>query len=162
MTHGFDDQGRNYDKNGNMIDWWTAEDSKKFEAAAQKLVQQFDALTIVGNVKGNGKLTLGENIADQGGLLVSFLAMQKALEGKKVDLIDGFTPEQRFFIAYARVWGQNITEQEMIRLTNIDPHSLGEYRVNQTLRNLDAFFKAFNITESNKMWLAPEERVLVW
>lgn len=162
MTHGFDDQGRNYDKNGNMIDWWTAEDSKKFELAAQKLVGQFDALTIVGNVKGNGKLTLGENIADQGGLLVSFLAMQKALQGKKVDLIDGFTPEQRFFIAYARVWGQNITEQEMIRLTNIDPHSLGEYRVNQTLRNLDEFFKAFNITESDKMWLAPEDRVLVW
>lgn len=162
MTHGFDDQGRNYDKNGNMIDWWTAEDSKKFEAAASRLVGQFDALTISGNVKGNGKLTLGENIADQGGLLVSYLAMQNALKGKTVEPIDGFTPEQRFFIAYSRVWGQNITEQEMIRLTNIDPHSLGEYRVNQTLRNLEAFFTAFNIQQGAKMWLAPEDRVLVW
>ena len=162
MTHGFDDQGRNYDKDGNMNDWWTSEDAAKFQAATAKLVNQFNALTVVGNVKANGALTLGENIADQGGLIVAHLALQKALEGKEVPMIDGFTAEQRFFIGYARVWGQNITEQEMIRLTNIDPHSLGMYRVNQTLRNIDAFFKAFGIKEGDKMYLAPEDRVLVW
>jgi len=162
MTHGFDDNGRNYDKDGNMNDWWTSEDAAKFQAATSKLVNQFNALTVVGNVKANGALTLGENIADQGGLIVAHLALQKALEGKEVPMIDGFTAEQRFFIGYARVWGQNITEQEMIRLTNIDPHSLGMYRVNQTLRNIDAFFKAFGIKEGDKMYLAPEDRILVW
>ncbi len=162
MTHGFDDQGRNYDKDGNMNDWWTAEDASKFQAATSKLVNQFNALPIAGNVKANGALTLGENIADQGGLIVAHLALRKALQGKEMPLIDGFTPDQRFFIGYARVWGQNITEQEMLRLTNIDPHSLGMYRVNQSLRNIEAFFKAFGIKEGDKMYLAPEDRVLVW
>lgn len=162
MTHGFDDQGRNYDKNGDMNDWWTPEDAAKFKAAADKLVAQFDAITILGNVKANGRLTLGENIADQGGLLIARLALEKALEGKERALIDGYTPEQRFYIGYSRVWGQNITEKEMVRLTNLDPHSLGKYRVNQSLRNIEDFFTAFGIKEGDKMYLAPEERVLVW
>ncbi len=162
MTHGFDDQGRNYDKDGNMIDWWTAEDSKKFEAAASRLVDQFNALPVANDVMANGRLTLGENIADQGGLMIAFKAMKNAAKGKKIEAIDGFSPEQRFFIGYARVWGQNITEKEMINLTKLDPHSLGIYRVNQTLRNIDAFFDAFKITKTNKMWLEPKDRVLVW
>lgn len=162
MTHGFDDQGRNFDKDGNMNDWWTAEDSKLFEKSAAKLVSQFNAIQITPTLKANGAYTLGENIADQGGLIVSYLALQKALEGKNVEKIDGFTPEQRFFIGYARLWGQNITEEAKANLTKIDVHSLGEYRVNQTLKNIDFFYKAFDIQPSDKMYIAPEERVLVW
>ena len=107
-------------------------------------------------------MTLGENIADQGGLLVSYLALQKQLEGKTVEKIDGFTPAQRFFIGYARVWGQNITPEEEIRLTKIDPHSLGINRVNQALKNIDAFYEAFNVQPGDPMYIAPEERVVVW
>ena len=162
MTHGFDDQGREFDKDGNMNNWWTEEDSKKFQETAAKLADQFDQIQITPDLKANGKLTLGENIADQGGLLIARLALNKALNGKEPEPIDGFTASQRFYIAYARVWGQNITEQERIRLTKEDPHSLGEWRVNQTLRNIDDFYEAFGIKEGSKMYLAPESRVLVW
>lgn len=162
MTHGFDDQGREFDKDGNMNNWWTEEDSQKFKAATAKLVDQFNQIKITDELNANGELTLGENIADQGGLLIARLALEKALGGKEPEPIDGFTAAQRFYIAYARVWGQNITEQERVRLTKEDPHSLGEWRVNQTLRNIDDFYKAFNITEGNKMYIAPENRVLVW
>lgn len=162
MTHGFDDQGRNFDKDGNMNDWWTKEDADKFRLAADKLVDQFNKIEIAPGLMANGQLTLGENIADQGGILVAYLALQKALEGKEVELIDGFTPAQRFFIGYARVWGQNIRPEERRNLTQVDVHSLGEYRVNQSLKNIDAFYEAFNIQEGDPMYIAPEERVLVW
>lgn len=162
MTHGFDDQGRNFDKDGNMNDWWTAEDAKKFQEAADKLAAQFDQIEVLPGLKANGRLTLGENIADQGGLLVSYLALQNLLKDKQVEPIDGYTPAQRFFIAYARVWGQNITDEEIRHLTLEDPHSLGEYRVNQSLRNIDAWYDAFQIKEGDKMFLAPADRVLVW
>ncbi len=162
MTHGFDDQGRLFDKDGNMVDWWTEADSKRFEEATAKLISQFDQLIVADDVHADGALTLGENIADQGGLLISYMAMQEAIKGKKVELIDGLTPDQRFFIGYARVWGQNVRKETALRLTKIDVHSLGENRVNQTLRNIDAFFKAFDVQPGNKMYLAPEERVLVW
>lgn len=160
MTHGFDDQGSKFDKEGNMNNWWTDEDAAKFKTATQKLVEQFDALEVEPGTMANGQLTLGENIADQGGLLIAYLALQKA----NVDQapIEGFTPAQRFFIGYSRVWGQNITKEEKLRLTKLDPHSLGQYRVNQTLRNIDAFYEAFNIQPEDKMYLAPEKRVVVW
>lgn len=162
MTHGFDDQGSLYDKDGNMKDWWTAEDRAKFEAATKKLIAQYSANEILPGLFANGALTVGENIADQGGLLVSFLAMQMAQGDKEVAPIDGFTPEQRFFIGYARIWGQNITDQEIRRLTKLDPHSLGRLRVNQAVKNLETFYKAFDIKEGEPMYIAPEERVLVW
>lgn len=162
MTHGFDDQGRNFDKDGNMINWWTAEDAQKFEATAGKLADQFSEIYVADGVRANGNMTLGENIADQGGLLVSYLAFRNAAKGEVMEEIDGFTPDQRFFIGYARLWGQNIRPEEVLRLTQIDVHSLGELRVNQALRNIDAFYEAFNIQPSDKMYLEPEKRVVVW
>ncbi|MDO4695244.1 M13 family metallopeptidase [Porphyromonas sp.] len=162
MTHGFDDQGRKYDKDGNMVNWWTEEDATKFKASASKLVDQFNQIIVVDDVHADGENTLGENIADQGGLIVSFGAMKKAMGDAPRDLIDGMTPEQRFFVAYARVWGQNIRKETILRLTKVDVHSLGEWRVNQALRNIPAFYEAFDIKEGDPMYLAPEDRVLVW
>ena len=163
MTHGFDDQGRNYDKDGNLNDWWNAVDAERFEERANKLVEQFNAIEVAPGVYANGEYTLGENIADQGGLIVSYLAYENSLKGKsRPESIDGFTDAQRFYIGYAGVWGQNIRPEEILRLTKADVHSLGEYRVNATLRNIDDFYTAFGIVEGQPMWLAPEKRVLVW
>ena len=162
MTHGFDDQGRNFDKDGNMINWWTAEDAQKFETTARKLADQFSEIYVADGVRANGNMTLGENIADQGGLLISYLAFRNAAKGEVMEEIDGFTPDQRFFIGYARLWGQNIRPEEVLRLTQIDVHSLGELRVNQALRNIEAFYEAFNIQPTDKMYLEPEKRVVVW
>lgn len=163
MIHGFDDQGSNFDKDGNMINWWTAEDKQKFAESTQRLAAQFAKNEVAPGVMADGQLTLGENIADQGGLTVAFLAMQLAAESApQPEKTDGLTPEQRFFIAYARLWGQNISHEEILRLTKIDPHSLGILRVNQALKNIDAFFKAFDIKPGDAMYLAPEERIVVW
>ncbi len=162
MTHGFDDQGRNFDKKGDMNNWWTEEDSKKFEDATKVLVEQFNEIIVADDVHADGALTLGENIADQGGLLIGFEALKKAQGNEKVEPIDGFTPEQRFFIAYARIWGQNIRKEEILRLTKMDVHSLGEWRVNATLRNIESFYKAFNVQPGDKMYLAPEKRTVIW
>ena len=162
MTHGFDDQGSAFDAVGNMNNWWTDADKNNFKTSTERLAQQFSQIKINDNLNADGHLTLGENIADQGGLLVSYLALQKQLEGKTVEKIDGFTPAQRFFIGYARVWGQNITPEEEVRLTKIDPHSLGINRVNQALKNVDAFYEAFNVQPGDPMYIAPEERVVVW
>lgn len=163
MTHGFDDQGRNFDKDGNMTNWWTAEDSQKFTERADKLVQQFDAIEVAPGVKGNGRFTLGENIADQGGLLVARLAYENSLAGKeRPEPIDGMSDNQRFYIGYASVWGQNIRPEEVLKLTRGDVHSLGEWRVNATLKNIDSFYEAFDITEGDAMYMAPENRVEIW
>lgn len=162
MTHGFDDQGSNYDAKGNMVNWWTEEDRKTFDEATQKLAAQFDQIEVAPGLMANGQMTLGENIADQGGLLVAYEAMNKATEGKDYPEIDGLTRDQRFFIGYARVWGQNIRPEEIVRRTKTDVHSLGKYRVNQSLRNIDAFYDAFGIQEGDSMYLAPEERVVIW
>ena len=162
MTHGFDDEGSNFDKDGNMNNWWTAEDRQKFEVTTQRLAKQFSSVTVAPGLKANGELTLGENIADQGGLTIAYLALQLASEGQQTTKIDGLTPAQRFYIAYARLWGQNITEAEIRRLTKLDPHSLGLLRVNQALKNIDPFYKAFNIRPKDKMYLAPKDRVVVW
>ena len=163
MTHGFDDQGRNYDLHGNLTDWWTEADSKAFEERAQVLVDHFNNIEVAPGVHGNGSFTLGENIADNGGLNVSYTAFQKAkADGAIKGDMDGFTPEQRFFLAYAGVWAANIRPEEILRRTKEDPHSLGRWRVNGTLPHIDAFYKAFNIQPGDPMYLAPEKRARIW
>ena len=162
MTHGFDDQGRQFDKDGNLKDWWTAEDAEAFNKLADQLVAQFDEIIVLGDTHANGRFTLGENIADQGGLRVAFTAYQNSLKGKERKDIDGFTPEQRFYLSYANVWAANIRDEEILSRTKTDPHSLGRWRVNATLRNLQPFFDAFNVKEGDKMFRTIEDRVVIW
>ena len=162
MSHGFDDQGRLFDKDGNMVNWWTADDDAKFRAKAEKLAAQFDAVEILPGVMANGHLSLGENIGDHGGLSIAYTAMQNAIAGKNIGLIDGFTPEQRFYISYGMIWAQNITDEEKARLTKMDVHSLAQNRVNVSLRNFGTFFDAFGIKEGDKMFLPESERVHIW
>ena len=163
MTHGFDDQGSQFDKDGNMSDWWTAEDRAAFEKKTQVLVDQFNAIEILPGLYADGKFSLGENIADQGGLRLAFTGLvdHAWAEGRPED-IDGFTGEQRFYIGYATLWAQNITEQEMERLTKVDVHSLGRNRVNATLRNIQSWYDAFGVTEEDAMFMPVEERVIIW
>ena len=162
MTHGFDDQGRNFNADGNMVDWWTAGDSKRFTAAAEKLAAQFDQITVVGDLKANGHLTLGENIADQGGLRISYDAFKTTQQFQEGKEIDGFTPAQRFYLSYGRIWAEHMTEEAIYQQTKSDPHSIGCNRVNATLRNIDTWYDAFGVKEGDKMWLAPAERAIVW
>lgn len=167
MTHGFDDQGRNFDKDGNMNNWWTEADAEAFKSKTDILVKQFDAIEVLPAKEGqpavmaNGSLSLGENIADQGGLRVAWTAYHNSLDGQTPAPIDGFTPAQRFYLAYATLWGQNIRDEEIARLTKIDVHSLGKWRVNATLRNLETFYDAFGITDG-EMFMPAEERVIIW
>ncbi len=162
MTHGFDDQGRQFDKNGNLKDWWTKSDAEKFEVRADKLVAYYGNIEVAPSVFANGKFTLGENIADQGGLQVSYQAFEKIMKEKSLPVKEGFTPEQRFFIAYANVWAGNIRDEEILKRTKTDPHSLGKWRVNAALPHIDAWYKAFHITQENSLYIAPEERAVVW
>ena len=162
MSHGFDDQGRLFDKDGNMTNWWTDEDDAKFRAKAEVLAAQFDEVEILPGVHANGHYTLGENIGDHGGLSIAYTAMENAIKGKEPGLIDGFTPAQRFYIGYATVWAQNITDEEKARLTNLDVHSLAENRVNVSIRNFDTFFEAFGIKEGDPMFRPEAERVHIW
>jgi putative endopeptidase len=161
MTHGFDDQGRQYDKIGNLIDWWTAEDAKLFGERTKILVNQFSNFTVLDTMNANGELSLGENIADLGGLNVSFNALQKVLTGNEKP-IDGFNPDQRFFLAYAHLWAQNIRDKEIVRRTKDDVHALGRFRVLGPLRNLPEFYKAFNVKEDDYMFLKEGERAVIW
>ena len=163
MTHGFDDQGSQFDKVGNMNDWWTKEDRAAFEKKTNVLVEQFNAIEILPGLFADGKYSLGENIADQGGLRLAFTGLTDYAwaEGRPED-IDGFTGEQRFYIGYATLWAQNITDQEKERLTKVDVHSLGRNRVNATLRNVQSFYDAFGITEEDAMYMPVEERVIIW
>ena len=162
MTHGFDDQGSLFDKDGNMNNWWTEEDRAAFVAKTKVLAEQFDQVQILPNLKANGELTLGENIADHGGVSVAWTALHNALGDKVPAPIDGFTAEQRFFLGYARVWAQNITDEEKARLTKLDVHSLAQNRVDVTLRNFGYFFDAFGIQEGDPMWRPESERVHIW
>ena len=170
LTHGFDDQGRQYDELGNLNDWWSEEDAKNFDNNKQTLIDAFSAVKVLddaGNgepLYGNGQLTLGENIADNGGLHVSYLAMQNAMAKKQVnkEKMDNFTPEQRFFLAYAAVWAGNINNEGILNLTQNDVHSLGRNRVNVALPQVTEFIEAFGIKEGDGMWLAPEKRVTLW
>lgn len=165
MTHGFDDQGRQFDKDGNFSNWWTDEDAAAFNALADALATQFDAIEVAPGVHANGRFTLGENIADQGGLRVAYTAYHNALAqsgNAEGEVIDGFTPDQRFYLAYADVWAGNIREAEILKRTKTDPHSLGRWRVNASLRNIAPFFEAFNITEGEPMFRPVDERVVIW
>lgn len=162
MTHGFDDQGRLFDKEGNMNNWWTEEDAQAFKAKTAKLVEQFNQVEVLPGVYANGAATLGENIADQGGLRIAFTAMQNSFAGNHPAPIDGFTAEQRFYLAYAFVWAQNITKEEIQRRTLTDVHSIGENRVNATLRNIADFFEAFGVKEGDAMYRPEEDRVIIW
>lgn len=163
MTHGFDDQGRQFDKDGNLEDWWTAEDAKRFEERAQVLVNFFDNIVVLDTVHANGRFTLGENIADQGGLQVSWQAYQNTLKDKEILApIDDFTAAQRFFLSYATVWAGNIRDAEILRLTKMDPHALGKWRVDGALPQIDAWYDAFAVTPENKLYVAKENRVAIW
>lgn len=163
MTHGFDDQGRQYDKNGNLHDWWTKEDAEKFSERSQVLVDQYNAFNVLDTVKANGQLTIGENIADLGGLNIAFSALKQTWkDGKKGGKINGFTPEQRFILAYSHIWAQNISEAEILRRTKEDVHSLGRFRVNGPLPNFEPFYAAFDIREGDAMYLEPVKRASIW
>jgi len=160
MSHGFDDEGRKFDKQGNLTDWWTPEDSKRFDERTKVLVDQFNKFVVLDTIHANGQLCLGENIADLGGLNISHQAFLKANIQKEP--IDGFTPEQRFFLAYAHVWGQNTRDKEILRRTKEDVHSLGRFRVLGPLQNLPEFYAAFDVKEGQAMYLAPEKRAKIW
>jgi putative endopeptidase len=162
MTHGFDDQGRQYDKDGNLKDWWTEEDAKKFRERTEVLVKQFDAFIVLDTVHANGRLTLGENIADLGGLNVSYDAFKSTTKDQGNQDIDGFTPDQRFYLAYAHLWAQNVRQKEILRRTKEDPHSLGKFRVNGPLPNLMSFHAAFNIKQGEPMFLPIEKQAKIW
>ncbi len=162
MTHGFDDQGRQFDKDGNLKDWWTAEDAKRFEERAQVMVNFFDSIQVLPGLNANGSLTLGENIADHGGLQGSFQAFKNATKDAPLLVKDGFTPEQRFFLSYAGVWAGNIRDEQIRLQTKSDPHSLGRWRVNGALPQIGAWYDAFGIKEGDPMYLAPEKRVSIW
>ena len=163
ITHGFDDQGRKYDWKGNLNEWWTADDAKHFEDHTKVLVDRFSSFDVLEGVKADGKLTLGENIADLGGLKISYYALQKALkETPGQPKIDGFTPEQRFFLAYAHVWGQHITDKEIARRTKEDVHSIGKYRVIGPLPNFTEFYNAFGVKPEDKMYLPENKRAIIW
>ncbi len=162
MTHGFDDQGRKYDKEGNLNDWWTADDATSFDERAKMLVDYFDNIVVIDTVRANGTYTLGENIADHGGLQVSYNAFLKTKEAESNKVIDGFTPAQRFFLSYATLWGGNVRDAEILRLTKIDPHSLGKWRVNGALPHIDAWYDAFDVKETNAMYLPKEKRASIW
>ena len=168
MTHGFDDQGREFDKDGNMANWWTAADAAAFKARTDILVDQFNQIVILPAKDGqpalmaDGALSLGENIADQGGLRVAYTALQNTFKtAGEPEPVDGFTAAQRFYLSYATIWGQNIRDEEAARLTKVDVHSLGKNRVNATLRNVATFYEAFDITDG-AMFLPEEERVVIW
>ncbi|WP_288325295.1 M13 family metallopeptidase [uncultured Phocaeicola sp.] len=162
MTHGFDDQGRQFDKDGNLKDWWTPEDAERFNTRAQVMVNFFDSIQVLPGLHANGSLTLGENIADHGGLQVSFQAFKNATKDAPLGVVDGFTPEQRFFLSYAGVWAGNVRDEQIRLQTKSDPHSLGRWRVNGALPQIGAWYEAFNITENDSMYLAPEKRVSIW
>jgi len=162
MTHGFDDQGRQYDKEGNLKDWWTAEDAKNFEIRANVMVNFFNNIEVAPGVHANGKFTLGENIADHGGLQISFQAFKNATANAPLQTVDGFTPEQRFFLSYAGVWAGNIRPEAILSRTKSDPHSLGKWRVDGALPQIGAWYQAFNVTEKDPMYLPVEKRVSIW
>jgi len=162
MTHGFDDRGRQFDADGNLRDWWTAADAARYKDRANRVAAQFDGYAAVDTVHVNGRLTLGENIADLGGLAVAFAAFEKATAGKPHPPIDGFTPEQRFFLSWARVWRTLETAEDLRHLVATDPHSPPEWRVNGPLSNLEEFAKAFGCKPGDAMVRNAEARARIW
>lgn len=162
MTHGFDDQGRQFDANGNLKDWWQKVDEDSFKLRANEVAKQFDAFTVLDTIHLNGRLTLGENLADLGGLNIAYAAFTKTKEFKEGKKIGGFTPQQRFFLSWAQVWRSNTLPETEAQLTKTDPHSPGMYRTNAPLMNMDAWYSAFNVKPGDKMYKPENERIKVW
>ena len=162
ITHGFDDQGRQYAADGNLKDWWTKEDGDKFKTKANEVVEQYNALTVLDTIHVNGRLTLGENLADLGGLNMAFEAFKKTKEFKKGKKIDGFTPTQRFFLSWAQVWRNNVLPETSAQLILTDPHSPGLHRGNGPIVNMDVWYKAFNVQPGDKLYKKPEDRTYIW
>jgi putative endopeptidase len=165
LTHGFDDEGRQFDANGNLTDWWTKADADNFNAKAQNIVKQFNSYVPIGDMHINGQLTLGENIADLGGLTIAYAAFKKAQADSKADTaakIDGFTPDQRFFLGWAQVWRSEQTDQALQQQIRTNPHSPAKFRVNGPVSNMDAFYKAFNLKKGDPMMAADSLRSKIW
>ena len=164
IGHGFDDQGSRFDGDGRLTDWWTEADREAFEKRTSSLIDQYNALAPaqVPDQHVNGALTIGENIGDLGGLSIAWDAYLLSLDGEEPPVIDGLTGVQRFFLSWAQAWQQKSRDEEVVRLLSIDPHSPNEFRCNQIVRNIDEFYGAFDVTESDALWLAPEERVTIW
>ena len=162
MTHGFDDKGRQYDKEGNLHDWWTKKDAENFDNRAQVLVKQFNQYRVLDTLRADGELSLGENIADLGGLNIALTAFNKTEQAQSDEKIKGFTPRQRFFLSYAHIWAQNIRDEEIVKRTREDVHSLGKFRVIGPLRNMPEFHEAFGITKGDYMYLPEAQRAMIW
>ena len=162
MTHGFDDQGRQFDKNGNLKDWWSAEDAERFQARTQVMVDFFNGIEVLPGLKANGQLTLGENIADHGGLKIAFQAFRNAAKDAPLGVENGFTPEQRFFLSYALLWAGNIRDEQIRVNTKAGRHSLARWRINGALPHIPAWYEAFAIADTDPMYVAPEKRVDIW
>jgi putative endopeptidase len=164
IGHGFDDQGSRFDGDGRLTDWWTEADREAFEKRTSSLIDQYNALAPaeVPDQHVNGALTIGENIGDLGGLSIAWDAYLLSLDGEEPPVIDGLTGVQRFFLSWAQAWQQKSRDEEVIRLLSIDPHSPNEFRCNQIVRNIDEYYEAFDVSESDALWLAPEERVTIW
>lgn len=162
MSHGFDDQGSKYDKDGNLVDWWTAEDKARFDQRAKVLVDHFDAIEVLPGLNANGTFTLGENIGDFGGVQIAYSAFEKTAQAKEGKELEGYTPAQRFFLSYGGLWAGHIREAEIRRLTQIDPHSLGKWRINGTLPHIDAWYKAFDVKDDSKLFIPKEKRADIW
>ncbi|CAN5402425.1 hypothetical protein BH11BAC1_BH11BAC1_17040 [soil metagenome] len=162
ITHGFDDEGRNYDSKGNLTQWWTSEDSAKFSQRAQLIVEQYNGYTVNDSLHVNGSLCLGENIADLGGITISYHAFKKTAQGKSDEKIDGLTPDQRFFFGFARIWAGSMRPKESARRIIVDPHSPSLYRVNGPMSNMPEFYTAFAVKENDAMWRADSIRAKIW
>ena len=162
MRHGYDDQGRQFDVDGNLRDWWTPEDAALFTLRSSSIMEYFNGIEVAPGVYANGRFTLGENLADHGGLKISFNALKRAMKTDPLTDKDGFTPEQRFFLSYAGVWANNIRPEEIIRRTKEDPHSLGKWRVNGALPHINEWYDAFGVTEKDSMYIDPSRRANIW
>jgi putative endopeptidase len=162
MTHGFDDSGRQYDADGTLRDWWTKDDADKFKSRADQVVKQYDAFTVLDTLHVNGKLTLGENLADLGGLNIAYEAFSKTKQGQSANTIDGFTPDQRFFLSWAQVWRASQTPESAAQRILTDPHSPEQFRTNAPITNINAWYKAFDVKPGDKMYKKPEDRTKIW
>jgi putative endopeptidase len=162
MTHGFDDQGCQYAADGNLKNWWSKEDKNRFDAKTNMVKDQYDGYTILDNKHVNGALTLGENLADLGGVTIAYDAFKKTKQGQSNDKIDNLTPDQRFFMSWAQVWRANIRDEEAATRLVTDPHSPGIHRCNGPLSNFTPFYTAFNVKEGNKMYKPEAQRAKVW
>ena len=162
LTHGFDDQGAQYDKDGNMNNWWAKDDEAKFKAKSKMVIDQYNAFTVLDSMHVNGALTTGENMADLGGLTIAYDAFKMTEQGKDTTKIDGFTPDQRFFLSYAGIWRSKLKDEAVRQRINTDPHSPAVHRVNGPLMNFTPFYQAFNVKEGDKMFKPESERIKIW